>query len=176
MTINNEKAPASATNTHEGNNESDSSSNTVDTTPTLRMIRGGKSNGIHHFPYAGGTMDRNDSIALYVTIDDLYRGYEQGRFVLSEADVKAHDEESRAERRKEEERKQAARRREEREEQERLVIEKITGVWVGADDLQLELLAARRRGEDVTKWLDALVAIDDMDLKAAGLTQWGESE
>lgn len=64
-------------------------------------------------------------------------------------------------------RDEANRRREENE-----IIHRITGMDLVRDDLVVFMTQARRDGEDFQHFLDALQAIDDLDLKRAGLTTW----
>lgn len=43
-------------------------------------------------------------------------------------------------------------------------------------DLQYELVARYREGDDYMTVLDAMKAVDDLDLERAGLTSWGEGD
>ncbi|MGP5118308.1 hypothetical protein [Corynebacterium casei] len=66
-------------------------------------------------------------------------------------------------------RDEANRRREEYE-----IIHRITGIDLSRDDLVVFMTQARRAGENFQPFLDALQAIDDLDLKRAGLTSWDD--
>ena len=66
-------------------------------------------------------------------------------------------------------RDEANRRREENE-----IIHRITGIDLSRDDLVVFMTQARRDGQDFQPFLDALQALDDLDLKRAGLTSWDD--
>lgn len=62
------------------------------------------------------------------------------------------------------------------EREERLIIESITGMELYPDDLPFMILEYRREGKDFTKLLDAMQAVDDLELSRAGRTSWDYDE
>lgn len=124
--------------------------------------------------WGGQLLPKSDYIEVAVRFTDLQKAFRAGSHLFhADADcVRAYDaeifrlreEEARKQHREQEE---SARRREEDE-----LIRSITGMDLVRDDLVVFMTQARRDGEDFQPFLDALQAIDDLDLKRAGRTTW----
>ena len=168
MTIN-EKSPAGAANTNEGNEQS--GNNSIHTAYILKHSESTR----HTFgTWSGEDLPRKSYIAVLVPIDAVAEMHHYGpqlvgvnsectEVMSAEATKRREDELAQEERR----RVEASRRREEKE-----LIHRITGMDLVRDDLVVLMTQARRDGDDFQPSLDALQAIDDLDLKRAGLTTW----
>lgn len=181
MTFKNEKTSAGATNTNEGNNETATYSNkTNHSSHELRRT-------IHKVQSAIADNNRilrkiNEkaiiaSPAEFQELDAKFGEVQKANTVLTrqlrtlveECHEAAQREQRAAQERQEEKARHDARRREE--------ITRITGHsdW-SPMDLQYMLVERYRDGGDYMTVLDAMKAIDDLDLQRAGLTSWGEGD
>ncbi|HAT1137134.1 TPA: hypothetical protein I8V89_000877 [Corynebacterium striatum] len=179
MTTKNEKTPAGAGNTNEGSNEVDMNSNTHKSS-SLELRR-----AIHKVEAAIANNNRklqrigekaiNATPAEYRELDELFGVVQKQNTVLIkqlralvEELYEAGQREWRAAKKcREEAARHEARKREE-----------IAHIMERDDlspvDLQYELVARYREGGDYMTVLDAMKAVDDLDLQRAGLTSWGE--
>ena len=147
-----------------------------DSTPTvlLHLPKPGKSTGAHHVTYGGHNIDRSKAMTFVADIYGIAEVY-NGRATahLCRECIDARDAVVRAARRKEQEQKRLAAAREREEREERDVIKQIVGKDLHSCELSLFLVEAFRRGEDITKFVEAMKAVDDLQLQRAGLTDWG---
>ena len=181
MTIKNEKTPAGAGNTNEGKNEVDMNSNTHKS--SIFELR----RAIYKVEAAIADNDRKlrsiDEKAIKATPAE-YRELDEQlgevqkyntalmkklRGLVEECHVATQRESRAAKQREDEANRHEARKREE-----------ITRI-MGRDDLapidlQYELVARYREGGDYMTVLDAMKAIDDLNLERAGLSSWGEGD
>ena len=181
MTTKNEKTPAGAANTNEGNNETGKNSNAHKSTSrelrlAIRKIEAAIANN-------NRKLQRIDEKAIKATpaeyrqLDELF-GVVQKRNTVLIKQLRALVEElyeagqrewRAAKKRQDEEKQYEARKR-----------EAITRIMERDDlspiDLQYELVERYRAGRDYMAVLDAMKAIDDLALERAGLSSWGEGD
>lgn len=147
-----------------------------DSIPTLYMLKPLQHTRHTFGTWSGVELPKEDYMQVGVHIAAFGKALLNGTLVFqpSEACIDAHDEEVR--RRKSSEAAVEARRWEEanRRLEEKELIKKITGMDLVRDDLVVFMTQARRDGEDFQPFLDALQAIDDLDLSRAGMTSWGD--
>lgn len=181
MTTKSKKTLVGAGNTNEGNDEVDMNSNTNEfsTLELRRAIR----------KVEAAITDNNRKLrnidekaikatpAEYRKLDELFMVVQKQNTaltkylrVLVEELYEASQREWRA----------AKKRREEAEQHEARKREEIARITqrddLSSDDLQYELVERYRAGGDYMTILDAMKAIDDLDLERAGLSSWGEGD
>lgn len=88
--------------------------------------------------------------------------------------AEAFNAEVRAEQKRRAQRAAAQARRKALANEERAIIKRITGQELLGSELETELVAAYRAGRDVTVWIDAMKALDDVALERAGRTSWDD--
>lgn len=179
MTTNNEKTPAGAANTNEGKNEVDMNSNTHKSS-SIELRR-----AIHKVEAAITDNNRklrridekaiNATPAEYRELDALFGVVQKRNTVLIKQLRALVEELYEASQR---EWRASRKRREEAEHHEARKREEITRI-TGRDDLspvdlQYELVARYREGDDYMTVLDAMKVIDDLDLERAGVSSWEE--
>ena len=170
MTTNTKKTPTSATNTHEGNIDPSINSNHDQHTVIAHLRR---TSGVY---FDGRAVDRQDS-PVYINRDDVRRLGTPRPVVICRECAEAVNAEARAKREREARHEAAQAKQRARAEEERAIIRQVTGHDdLAAPDLETLLVEDYRAGRDVTRWLDALKALDDAALKRAGLTSWGDDE
>ncbi|HAT6521629.1 hypothetical protein [Corynebacterium striatum] len=170
MTTKNQKAPAGATNTHEGNNDPSINSNHDQHTVTAHL----RCTGGAYFD--GQAFDRQDS-PVYINRDDIRRLGNPTPVVICRECAEAVNAEARAKREREAQHEEILAKQLARAEEERAIIRQVTGRSdISRLDLPVMLVEDYRAGRDVTVWLDALKALDDAALKRAGLTSWSDEE
>ena len=141
---------------------------------TLYMLQHSNGTADSFGTWGGQLLPKSDFMLMVVRFSDLQAAYKNGsaEFTVNLDCVHAYDaeifrlreEEARKQHREQEE---SARRREEDE-----LIRSITGLDLSRHDLVVFITQARRDGEDFQPFLDALQAIDDLDLERAGRTTW----
>lgn len=171
MTPTNEKTAAEA-----GTSTTANENLSKDSIPALYMLQRSNGTADSFGTWGGQLLPKSDYIEVAVRFTDLQEAFRAGSHLFHvDADcVHAYDaeifrlreEEARKQHREQEE---SARRREENE-----IIHRITGMDLVRDDLVVFMTQARRDGEDFQTFLDALQAIDDLDLERAGMTSWGD--
>ncbi|AQX70242.1 hypothetical protein [Corynebacterium stationis] len=168
MTIN-EKSPAGAANTNEGNENL-----SKDSTPALYMLKRGANTGDSFGTWSGALLPKSDYMEVVVSISDLRAAYKNGKgdFTLNQECVIAHDSEIRRLQAEKEEQRRQMEERAALYREENALIKSITGMDLSREDLPLIMLEYRRAGKDFKRFLDALEAIDDLDLQRVGLTAW----
>ena len=168
MTIN-KKTPAGATNTNEGNENL-----SKDSTPALYMLKRGANTGDSFGTWSGALLPKSDYMEVVVSISDLRAAYKNGKgdFTLNQECVIAHDSEIRRLQAEKEEQRRQMEERAALYREENALIKSITGMDLSREDLPLIMLEYRRAGKDFQRFLDALEAIDDLDLQRVGLTAW----
>lgn len=181
MTIKKEKSLAGAGNTNEGKNEVDMNSNTHESS-SFELRR-----AIHKVEAAitdnNRKLRRIDEKAIKATpaeyreLDELFGVVQKENTVLIKQLRALVEELYEASQR---EWRAAKKCREEAEQHEARKHEEITRI-TGRDDLwptdlQYELVDRYREGDDYMTVLDAMKAIDDLDLERAGLSSWGEGD
>ena len=165
----NANSPAGATNTNEGNEQSAKRS-----VHTLYLLKNSNSTRDTFGTWGGEDIPRDKYFPVLIECDAVAEIWNDStgqitfntgciEAMTAEATKRREDELAQEERR----RVEASRRREEKE-----LIHRITGMDLVRDDLVIFMTQARRDGEDFQPYLDALQAIDDLDLKRAGLTTW----
>ena len=181
MTTNNEKTPAGAGNTNEGRNETGMNSNTHESN-SFELRR-----AIHKVEAAitdnNRKLRRIDEKAIKATpaeyreLDELFGVVQKQNTVLIKQLRALVEELYEASQR---EWRAAKKRREEAEHYEAREREEITRIMERDDlspvDLQYELVDRYRAGGDFMTVLDAMKAIDDLALKRAGVSSWGEGD
>jgi len=174
MTTNNKKTPAGATNTNEGNNEVDMNSNphksnSLELRKAIAKVQAAISDNnrilrkINEKAIIASPAEFQELDVKFGEVQKANTGLtKQLRTLVGECHTAVQKE------RQEETARHDARRREE--------IIRITGHsdW-SPIDLQYMLVERYREGGDYMTVLDAMKAIDDLDLQRAGLTSWGES-
>jgi len=149
-----------------------------DSTPALYMLKRSNDTRDCFGTWSGTPLPKSDFIEVAVHFSDLQAAYKNrsAEFTVNLDCVRAYDAHIFALRAQEEaEAKRAAERAAERnaaEREENEIIHRITGMDLVRDDLVVFMTQARRDGEDFQPFLDALQAIDDLDLRRAGLTSW----
>ena len=181
MTTNKEKTPAGAANTNEGKNEVDMNSNTHESS-SFELRR-----AIHKVEAAIANNNRKlrkiDERAIKATpekyreLDALFGVVQKENTVLIKQLRALVEELYEASQR---EWRAAKKRREEAEQHEARKREEVTHI-TGRDDLsptdlQYELVDRYRAGGDYMIILDAMKAVDDLNLDRAGLSSWGEGD
>ncbi|MGP5117874.1 hypothetical protein [Corynebacterium casei] len=143
---------------------------------TLYMLKRSNGTADSFGTWSGTLLPKSDFMLMVVRFSDLQAAYKNGsaEFTVNLDCAHAHDahiDEIR-------ERKAAQKRRaEERDrllQEENALIKDLTGIDLVRDDLVVFMTQARRDGEDFQPFLDALQAIDDLDLERAGLTTWDD--
>ena len=181
MTTNNEKTPAGAGNTNEGRNETGMNSNTHESN-SFELRR-----AIHKVEAAitdnNRKLRRIDEKAIKATpaeyreLDALFGVVQKENTVLIKQLRALVEELYEASQR---EWRAAKKRREEAEHYEARKREEITRIMERDDlspvDLQYELVERYRAGGDFMTVLDAMKAVDDLALKRAGVSSWGEGD
>ncbi|MFV8381308.1 hypothetical protein [Corynebacterium hindlerae] len=156
-------------------NENMPNSSRNDSTPIYLYIEDhGKSTGVDFVTVAGQRLSRDNTARVLIHFDtamDMYHGAVLPTTIDPEC-AKAHAE--RMEAKREQQRREEIRIA--RHIHERDVIERITGRRYGKEDLTYQIVDDYRAGRDITKWLDALKALDDEALAAAGRTSWEDDE
>lgn len=181
MTTNNEKTPAGAGNTNEGKNEVDMNSNATQSSSRelLKTI-----DRVHAAISVNNQKLRRINNEAKTATSDEFRELDKkfgviqkentGLFKNLRRAVEEYQEALKRERRAEHERKGKARLHYFRQREE---IARITGRDdLSPIDLQYELVARYREGGDYMTILDAMKAVDDLDLERAGLKSWGECD
>ena len=138
------------------------------------MHRRSRDNGHSYGTWSGEQLSFEDHTTVVVRWDALADASANGSATLhvDQSCVEgynAHFAALRAEEEAEAKRK-AERDSAEREEVE--LIERITGMDLYPGDLPFMILEYRREGKDFTKLLDAMQAVDDLELSRAGRTSW----
>ena len=155
---------------HEGNNDPSINSNHDQHTVIAHLRRTG---GVY---YDGRAFDRQDS-PVYINRNDIRRLGTPRPVVICRECAEAVNAEARAKRDRQAQHEAAQAKQRARAEEERAIIRQVTGHDdLAAPDLETLLVEDYRAGRDVTRWLDALKALDDAALKRAGLTSWGDDE
>lgn len=181
MTTKNEKTLAGAGNTNEGNNVTAAHSNK--TNHSSRELR----RAIHKVEAAIANNNRklqhidekaiNATPAEYRELDKLFGVVQKQNTALIKQLRALVEELYEASQR---EWRAAKKRREEAEQYEARKREEIARIMERDDlspaDLQYELVERYRTGGDYMTVLDAMKAIDDLDLERAGLSSWGEGD
>ena len=177
----NEKPLAGAGNTNEGNNEVDMNSNThesssIELRRAIRKVEAAIVNNnrklrrINEESMTASPAEFRELDEQFGEIQKLNTALTKKLRALVEECYEATQREWRA----------AKKRREEAERHEARKREEITRIMERDDlspiDLQYELVARYREGGDYMTVLDAMKAIDDLDLQRAGLTSWGDDE
>ena len=179
MITTNKKTPAGAGNTNEGNNETATHSNkTNHSSRELRLTIGKVQAAISDNNRILRKINEKAIIASPAEFRDLDAKFgevqkantvltRQLRTLVEDHHRLMQQERAAVKEREEEKARHDARRREE--------ITRITGHsdW-SPMDLQYMLVERYREGGDYMAVLDAMKAIDDLDLQRAGLTSWGE--
>ena len=168
MTIN-EKSPAGAANTNEGNKQSGNNS-----IHTVYILKHSESTRHTFGTWSGEDLPRKSYIAVLVSIDAVAEMHHYGPQLVGVNSECTEVMSAEARRRKQAEARDEQCRREEaaKRQEEHALIKNITGLDLSRDDLVVFMTQARRDGEDFQPFLDALQAIDDLDLERAGLTTW----
>lgn len=170
-------APTAAT--VETANENISKGSRNDSTPIYLYIEDtSKSTGADFVTVAGQRLSRDNTAHVLIPFGlamDMYHGAVLPA-TIDPACAKAHAERMRAKRERElkQQRQEALRRA--RHERELDVIERITGERYAKAEIEYRIVDDYRAGRDVTKWLDALKALDDEALAAAGRTSWEDED
>lgn len=181
MTIKKEKSLAGAGNTNEGKNEVDMNSNTHESS-SFELRR-----AIHKVEAAITNNNRklqcidekaiNATPAEYRELDEQFGEIQKLNTALTKklrALVEECYEATQREWRAAKKRREEAERHEARKHEE---IIRVTGQNdLFPTDLQYELVDRYREGGDYMTVLDAMKAVDDLDLERAGLTSWGEGD
>ncbi|WP_411707864.1 hypothetical protein ACLI1L_000277 [Corynebacterium sp. LaCa117] len=181
MTIKHKKTPVGAGNANEGNNETAAHSNkTNHSSRELRRAIGKVQAAISNNNRALRQINEeslNASPAEFRDLDAKFGEVQKANTVLTkqlrslveECHQVVQQERDAAKEHQEESARHDARRREE--------ITRITGHsdW-SPMDLQYMLVERYREGGDYMTVLDAMKAIDDLDLERAGLNSWGEGD
>lgn len=181
MTIKNEKTLAGAANTNEGKNEVDMNSNThksssIELRRAIHKVEAAIANNnrklrrINEESVTASPAEFRELDEQFGEIQKLNTALTKKLRDLVEECYEASQREWRASRKRREEAEQhEVRKREE--------ITRITGRDdLSPVDLQYELVARYREGGDYMAILDAMKAVDDLDLERAGLTSWGEGD
>ncbi|KHO30220.1 hypothetical protein [Corynebacterium minutissimum] len=181
MTTNNEKTPAGAGNTNEGKNEVDMNSNThesssrelrkaIDRVHAAISVNNQKLRRINNEAKTATSDEFRELDKKFGAIQKENTGlFKNFRKVVEEYQEALNRERLAAHERQSKERRHYWRKREE--------ITRITGRDdLSPVDLQYELVARYREGGDFMAILDAMKAVDDLDLERAGLTSWGECD
>ena len=166
MTMKNQKAPAGATNTNEGNNDPSINSNHKQHTLIAHLRRSSV--------YYDGRKVSNDDATVYINRNDIPRLGNPMPVAICRECAEAFNAEVRAEQKRRAQRAAAQARREALANEERAIIKRITGQELLGSELETELVAAYRAGRDVTVWIDAMKALDDVALERAGRTSWDD--
>ncbi|KXU17596.1 hypothetical protein [Corynebacterium simulans] len=179
MTATKKKAPAGAGNTNEGNNETAAHSNKTNHSSrelrqTISKVQAAISDN-NRILRKINEKAINASPTEFQELDAKFGEVQKANTVLTrqlralveECHAAAQREQRDARERQEESARHDARRRE--------AITRITGHsdW-SPIDLQYMLVERYREGGDYMAVLDAMKAVDDLDLQRAGLTSWGE--
>lgn len=141
---------------------------------TAYLSKRGQDTGVTYGTWSGEQPAREDHMVLIVPIDQA-RNMINGKsnpVTVNRACIAAHDAAWEANRRKNDAEEKRRRERQAREQEERDLIFEVTGEDLDPIELQLELVLAYREGRDITQWLDAMKALDDLELKRAGRTSW----
>ncbi|MGP5343987.1 hypothetical protein [Corynebacterium casei] len=163
-----ENAPADATNINKGNES-------LPKTSSIAYMGRTRDNTRHSFgTWSGEQLPTEDHTTLVVHWDSFVNAAVNGSatFHINRDCIdkyNAHVYELRAQEEAEKKRKAE---RDSAEREERLTIEAITGMDLYPGDLPFMILEYRREGKDFTKILDAMQAIDDLELSRAGRTSW----
>lgn len=181
MTIKNEKTLAGAGNTNEGDNETGKNSNTHKSS-SIELRR-----AIHKIEAAIADNNRvlrninkksvTASPAEFRELDEQFGETQKLntalnkklRALVEECHEATQREWRAARQREDEEKRHEARKREE-------IIRATGQTDLSPIDLQYELVARYREGGNYMAILDAMKAIDDLDLERAGLSYWGEGD
>lgn len=149
-----------------------------DSTPALYMLKRGDDTRDCFGTWSGTPLPKSDYIEVAVRFSDLQAAYKNGSaaFRVNPDCVLAYDAHIYKLRAREaEQRRQEEEREEERSarfDEELSLIKSITGMDLSREDLPLIMLEYRRAGKDFERFLDALEAVDDLDLQRVGLTAW----
>lgn len=164
-----EENPAGATNTNGAIEQTAKSS-----IPTLYMLKLSESTRHTFGTWSGTPLPKGDYIEVAVRFSDLQMAYKKGtaEFAVNLGCVLAYDAHIYELREREAERVRREEERAQLDAEERDIINAVTGIDLSRDDLVIFMTQARRDGQDFQPFLDALQAIDDLDLKRAGLTTW----
>lgn len=181
MTIKNEKTPAGAANTNEGNNETGKNSNTREF--SSRELRRAIRKAEAAIANNNRKLQRIDEKAINATpteyreLDKLFGVVQKQNTVLIKQLRALVEELYEASQR---EWRAAKKLREEAEQYEARKREEIARIMERDDlspiDLQYELVERYRTGGDYMTVLDAMKAVDDLALERAGLSSWGEGD
>lgn len=141
---------------------------------TLYMLQRSNGTADSFGTWSGTLLPKSDFFEVIVRFSDLQAAYKNGsaEFTLNQECVIAHDGEMHRLRAEKEEQRRQAEERSARFDEELSLIKSITGMDLSRDDLPLIMLEYRRAGKDFQPFLDALQAIDDLDLQRVGLTAW----
>ena len=145
-----------------------------DSIPALYMLKLGDNTRDCFGTWSGTPLPKSDFIEVAVRFSDLQAAYKNrsAEFTVNLDCVHAYDAHIYKLRAQEEAEAKRAAERNAAEREENEIIHRITGMDLVRDDLVVFMTQARRDGEDFQPYLDALQAIDDLDLKRAGLTTW----
>lgn len=141
---------------------------------TAYLNKRGQNTGVTYGTWSGEKPDQDDHVALIVHRDTVVDMIRKGPQLVSinPACVEANARAAQAAQAKRKAEQQARAKREAREREERDIVLEITGKDRHPSELQDELVLAYREGRDTQRWIDAMKALDDLELKRAGLTSW----
>lgn len=168
MTIN-EKSPAGATDTNEGNESIPKTS--TDLAYLVRKkdhINGG------YETWSGEHIPPGDYLTALLHKDVIADMWHHGAqlVTVNAGCAEAMSAEARRLRAEKEEQRRREEERSAQFDEELSLIKSITGMDLSREDLPLIMLEYRRAGKNIQHFLDALEAIDDLDLQRVGLTAW----
>lgn len=165
----NENSPASAANTNGGNEQSGNNS-----IHTVYLLKHSESTRHTFGTWGGEDLPRGKYFPVLIECDAVAEIWNDstGQITFSADCVETMEAE--AIKRRQSEQKLEQRRRDEanRRREENEIIHRITGMDLVRDDLVVFMTQARRDGQDFQPFLDSLQALDDLDLRRAGLTSW----
>lgn len=145
-----------------------------DSTPALYMLKRGDDTRDCFGTWSGTPLPKSDFIEVAVRFSDLQAAYKNrsAEFTVNLDCVRAYDAHIYKLRAREAEQRRQEEERSARFDEELSLIKSITGMDLSREDLPLIMLEYRRAGKDFQRFLDALEAVDDLDLQRVGLTAW----
>lgn len=171
MTCSHEKTPAPVAAGNEGAGNAENTS-----TPILAHLMDTKKSTRGEAVFLDGTTaPQANTFAPRLLVSELHDHGLDALIRLCPACIEENDRRVLEKQREEEEKQTRIREREQRERERSELVQKLTnGECLHELDLPGDLVAAYRAGRDYRVFLDAMKALDDMDLADAGLTSWGE--
>lgn len=147
-----------------------------DSTPALYMLKRGDDTRDCFGTWSGTPLPKSDFIEVAVRFSDLQAAYKNrsAEFTVNLDCVRAYDAHIYKLRAREAEQRRQEEERSARFDEELSLIKSITGMDLSREDLPLIMLEYRRAGKDFERFLDALEAVDALDLQRAGLTAWSD--